>query len=390
MGSIIIGIVKSILAFGKNTGLVLAMIALVVYLALLIPKTHVANGSAGSLAATNLQFNQSLGENSTNSYIYCVGDSGYGNENLSYYAQISANGIGEWTQTTSYPVGVDDVGCDIYGNHIYCIGTNDTMSENETFYARISANGIGNWTAGTPYPVPTTYQSCSAYRGYIYCVGNWKIPSNDSYYTKILKNGSIGGWNGTTRYPIPFYWGSCSINNGYIYCVGGPDVSHYPGEADSQVINSSNKNYSLTYFAAVSSSGIGKWTQTTPFPSKFFLNGCSVYNNYIYCIGGEPSTGNAHYAPLSENGIGSWMNTTSLPIDNEQGGCAIHLGYIYCVGSRDPTSAHHQVWYAKIMNGGGIGNWTESTPYPIPVYGDSYCEIPGSGGSFTGGGGPEN
>ena len=374
----------------SNREFVLALLATMVYLVFLIPNGPVTNNHFGDFAAANLQFNQSLGENSTNSYIYCVGDSGYGNEDLSYYAPISANGIGRWVQTTSYPVGVDDVGCNIYGNHIYCVGTNDTLSENQTFYARISGNGIGNWTAGPSYPVPTTYQSCSAYRGYIYCVGDWHIPSNYSYYAKILENGSLSRWSSTTRYPIPFYWGSCSINKGHIYCVGGPDVSHYPGEADIQVMNSSNKNYSLTYFATVSANGIGAWSETTPLPRPFFLNGCSAYNNYIYCIGGLPNPGNAYYAPLSDSGIGNWSRTTSLPIDNQQGGCAIHLGYVYCVGSRDASTAYHQVWYAKIMNDGGIGNWTETTPYPIPVYGDSYCEIPGSGGSFTGGGGPEN
>ncbi|MHB1830269.1 MAG: Kelch repeat-containing protein [Candidatus Micrarchaeaceae archaeon] len=321
-------------------------------------------------------------------YIYCVGDSGHGGQNLTYYAPILAShSIGTWKQTTSYPVGVDDVGCDIYGSYIYCVGTNATLRENQTYYARISSSGIGNWTETTPYPVRFTYGSCSAYRGYIYCVGDWAIPSNQSYYAALSDSG-IGNWIKTTSYPTPFYWAGCSINRGYIYCVGGPGIAHTLGEPDMGVISTPNLSMNATYFARVSSSGIGVWNATTRFPVRFILNGCSIYNNYIYCIG----LGNwnlTYYAKVSAIGIGNWIETTSIPIRIIQGGCSAYDDYLYCVGSRDNSSAGHQTWYAPISSN-GIGNWTASTPYPIPVYGDSYCEIPGSGGGFTGGGGPEN
>jgi hypothetical protein len=35
----------------------------------------------------------------------------------------------------------------------------------------------------------------------------------------------------------------------------------------------------------------------------------------------------------------------------------------------------------------GIGSWTPSTTYPVAMYA-AYCEIPGSGGGYLGGGGP--
>lgn len=322
-------------------------------------------------------------------YIYCVGDSGIGNENLTYYAPILAShAIGAWKQTTGYPVGVDDVGCDIYGNYIYCVGTNITIQENQTYYAKISASGIGNWTKTTSYPIRFTYGSCSAYRGYIYCVGDWTIPSNQSYYARLSASG-VGNWTKTTSYPTPFYWAGCSIDNGYIYCVGGPGIAHVLGSTDQEVIDTPNQSMNATYFASVSDSGIGTWKATTPFPSRFILSGCSIYNDYIYCTGAGGVGNFTYYAHVSPDGIGNWTHTTNTPIAIEQGGCAAYDGYLYCVGNRNRASVGHQTWYAPISSS-GIGNWIEGTAYPLPFYGDSYCEIPGSGGGWLGGGGPQN
>ncbi|MDE1855389.1 MAG: hypothetical protein KGH57_03685 [Candidatus Micrarchaeota archaeon] len=332
---------------------------------------------------------QNVTSNST--YIYCVGDSGHGSQNLTFYAPITTNGIGQWHNTTPYPVGVDDVGCDIYHNVVYCTGTNATSSENESYYAGLSPNGIGNWIATTPYPFRASYQSCSAYRGYIYCVGDWWYPKQNATEYAPLSGSGIGQWMDSTPYPIPFYWGSCAISNGYIYCVGGAQVLHQVGAEDDDVFSIiGNRSSSLTFFANVSGRGIGKWKQTTPYPEPFTLDGCSIYNSYIYCFGGEGGGNNlTYFAHVSSGGIGQWMRTTDAPIPLVQTGCAIHNGYVYCVGSRDSSSAGHQSWYAKV-SGDGVGNWSKTTPFPIPVYGDSYCEIPGSGGGWTGGGGPQD
>lgn len=320
-------------------------------------------------------------------YIYCVGNSAHGSQNLSFYAPITSNVIGQWKNTTNYPVGMDDQGCSIYNNYIYCVGTNATVAANESYYAQISSSGIGNWTATTPYPVPFWYGGCSAYRGYLYCVGDWKLPSNQSYYAPISSSG-IGNWVKTTSYPAPLYWGGCSINKGYIYCIGGGAEKHAPTALDDDI--TTNPNQTDTFFAPISSSGIGNWTATTPYPFPFTLEGCPIYNDYIYCIGGVKADDRiAFYAHVSSNGIGAWIRTTEYPVGMIQGGCVIHAGYIYCIGSRDSSSTGNQTWYAPVSSN-GIGNWTAANPFPIPFYGDSYCEIPGSGGGWVSGGGPQD
>lgn len=343
---------------------------------------HGGNNSAIVISSAN---------SSNSTYIYCVGDSGNGAQNRTFYAQITPNRIGQWSNTTSYPVGVDDVGCDIYNNYIYCTGTNATQQENQSYFAKLYPTGIGNWTATTPYPFPASYQSCSAYRGYIYCVGDWWYPKQNATEYAPISNNGIGQWVNSTPYPQPFYWGTCSINNGYIYCIGGKGVKHSPGEDDSIVAKVTTPNETRTFFAPVSDKGIGQWEETTPYPVPFTLDGCPIYNNKIYCLGADNSTGHdVWYANVSSSGIGSWIPTNSTPVGFIQTGCDIYAGHIYCVGSRDPNSKGHQTWYAPIQSDGGIGKWTATTPFPIPFYGDSYCEIPGSGGGWTSGGGPQN
>ncbi|MEM3661858.1 MAG: hypothetical protein QXG73_03450, partial [Candidatus Micrarchaeaceae archaeon] len=112
------------------------------------------------------------------------------------------------------------------------------------------------------------------------------------------------------------------------------------------------------------------------------------YNGYIYCVGSSevsPYT-QVYYAPVSSTGIGTWTATTSYPVVMVDAGCSINNGYIYCVGTGEGGYAGTQVYYAPVSST-GIGTWTATTSYPVGIdY--AYCEIPGSGGGYLGGGGP--
>jgi len=155
----------------------------------------------------------------------------------------------------------------------------------------------------------------------------------------------------------------------YIYCVGTDATSPY-----TQV-----------YYAPVSSTGIGAWTSTTSYPVGMNGAGCSIYNGYIYCVGGASPSTEVYYAPVSSTGIGTWTSTTSYPVAMNGAGCSIYNGYIYCVGTT-AGGAGTYVYYAPVSST-GIGTWTSTTSYPVAMY-YAYCEIPGSGGGYLGGGGP--
>ncbi|MGC9157334.1 MAG: hypothetical protein ACP5GD_04090, partial [Candidatus Micrarchaeia archaeon] len=87
---------------------------------------------------------------------------------------------------------------------------------------------------------------------------------------------------------------------------------------------------------------------------------------------------------VSSTGIGPWKSTTSYPLQIFELGCSIYNGYIYCVGSC--LSPYTQVYYAPVSST-GVGPWKSTTSYPVPMF-DAHCEIPGSGGGWLGGGGP--
>jgi len=209
-------------------------------------------------------------------------------------------------------------------------------------------------TAGSPYPA--AYTLGTPISGYLYLqftdiYGTNEVNNIATVLTKVTATGSGGATTST----------STTIQ--YIYCVGTLAAS-------TQV-----------YYAPVSSTGIGTWTSTTSYPVPMVAAGCSIYNGYIYCVGRYRYS--VYYAPVSSTGIGTWTSTTSYPVGMINAGCSIYNGYIYCVGS---YTSPYAVYYAPVSST-GIGAWQATTSYPVAMQ-DAYCEIPGSGGGYYGGGGP--
>ncbi|MGD0728592.1 MAG: hypothetical protein ABR981_00765 [Candidatus Micrarchaeaceae archaeon] len=318
-------------------------------------------------------------QTSSNGYLYCVGNGAIYPQTDVYYAPISSSGIGDWTNTTSYPGKFYDAGCSIYNNTIYCVGsgsviTNQTKSY--SFYASASGSGIGNWTPTTNYPTIFHDGSCSINNGYIYCVGGGSYSSPYYSYYAPISNSGIGNWIQTSTYPSGLYDAGCSIYDNIIYCVGSAYIP------STNPPTYSNATLSLAYYATASSSGIGPWKNTTSYPVPFFSAGCSTYNNYIYCVGNaadSPDATLAYSAPIGSKGIGQWTQTTSYPVPLSNAGCAAQNSTLYCVGSENYT-ASQSAYYAPIGNG-QIGSWNQTTSYPEPFFG-AYCSVSGASGGL--------
>ena len=156
---------------------------------------------------------------------------------------------------------------------IYCTGTLGTSPYTYTYYAPISTGSVGAWTSSTSYPVTEDGAGCSiSPNGYIYCVGSASGLMNQVYYAQISTSG-IGAWTSTTNYPTSLNTAGCSLYNGYLYCVG----NGYPGY----------NALGLTYYAPVSTTGVGTWSSTSTYPIGFWGDGCSINSGYIYCVGTE-------------------------------------------------------------------------------------------------------
>ena len=267
--------------------------------------------------------------------------------------------LGSWNHTTSFPLPLAAMSCATSGGFVYCVGGGDEVAPrgsgglNSTYYAPLSSSGVGQWIATTDYPLPILNPTCVANSGYIYCVsgtvGQTSSTSlnltSDVFYAPLSPSG-IGKWAQTTPFPNPISPPPCVTDSTYIYCV--------TQNATGPFLPAGN-----TYFAHLSSTGVGKWTESSQIPSNPL--GCVASGGYAYCFGGAcppfptPCTTPSYYAPLSSQGIGRWTQTTSLPTAAQEI-YAAGDSYLYFLATPNPLVAH--------LSSSGIGSWNATTPYP--------------------------
>ncbi len=278
-------------------------------------------------------------------YIYCIGGTDANNAPRSeVYSSTpltsSSPNVTSWTSNlNSYPQNINIQSCVAYSNYLYCVGgSNDAGGDDiaSSYYAPLNGNGVvGSWNSTTAYPIAVDTQFCVASSGYIYCVaGNNEtdgtyndIVTSSSVWFAPLSTSGIGTWKLTTSYPGNIYDPSCFGSSGYVYCLGG--------------IDSGSNSVSTAYYASLSSTGVGAWTQTTAYPQQLTFPSCSFASGYLYCVGGQTGessyTNAVYYAPVSSAGIGTWKSAPTYPTSVATN-CAISSGYMYCVGGADGSS----------------------------------------------------
>ena len=308
----------------------------------------------------NISWGQSC--NTVSNTIYCIGGLNYNQDTMTnevIYSGITAAGLTAWTSNSYpvYPYAVMGQSCVPYNSIIYCIGGNQKSGElpgayllNNVYYSNTLSSSA--WSAGASYPESIYSQFCGAYNSMIFCVGGINETSNVitsgnqsyteyyynvnnfSYYSTLSSSGVPGSWVKTTNYPANLINGnspSCFIYTSMIYCLGQVYVNYLP------------KN--VAYYATLSSSGIGTWESTTPYPQNINKESCVALNNTIYCIGGLSETSQqesaSFSAPITSNGIGNWSIGSQLVVYNSTVGattlalnapCNFYLNTLYCVG----------------------------------------------------------
>lgn len=186
-----------------------------------------------------------------NGYIYCVGGANGGEEvqNVSF-ATLSDTGIGTWAATTQYPFAVVSESCVISASYIYCVGglNSNPQDQNLVYYAPISSSGVGNWKQTSTYPLSLDSTSCAVNSGNLYCVGGEEAASNtaDVFYSPISSSGGLGSWVGTTSYPVAISYESCVSPNEYIYCVAGVEESYTNSVYYTSVASSTSSQLTVT------------------------------------------------------------------------------------------------------------------------------------------------
>jgi hypothetical protein len=286
-----------------------------------------------------------------------------------------------------------------------------------------TVTGVGSWTEMTDYAAASGTSgnggihilgvSCVVYQNDVYCVGGQTLatfgsnpPGTDLsnvYYAAISSNGALSGWTETTDYGassgssgsggVGIEWTSCVQYNGYIYCVAGT--------------TNGGKIVSDVFYAQLSSSGVGPWTETTDYGAasgttgsggvQAFQVSCVADSGYIYCAGGADPTSKVFYAGLSSSGVGPWTETTDYGAasgTSGSGGVAISStacvdsgGYMYCMGGEVQFTPSSYVFYAPLSSS-GVGAWTQTTDYGatsgatgkggLPIYGTTCVAYSGN------------
>lgn len=297
-------------------------------------------------------------------YDFCVGGSNVSNQyffvpvDKVYYAPTTSSGIGTFTSTTSYPENSIAQGphdsCVINNGYIYCFGgwTNQgNPYATSAYYAPLISTGVGSWTSTTN--VTFTPNWCGVNNDYVYCMAYY---TGTTYYAQLSSQG-IGAWTASSTYPnniLPKY---CSFANGYVYCFAGTYTTNTIVQVNS------------SYYAPLSNSGVGLWSQTANFPmpnSMQPLSGCFTYNSMIYCFGYGSSPNTTSYAALSSSGIGAWHSSSQFPLWHAPQQCVADNGYAYCVFGQNAD------YYAQLTSS-GVGAWIKtSDSYPASL-GGPFC-----------------
>ncbi len=390
-------------------------------------------GSGGAIGAWSSAVGQDILPQPTdfansfvaNGYIYEIGGiNGSTRYSTVYYTQIGSGGAnGSWTldSAAALPQTISDASLVTYNNYVYLMGGYDTTDLATVYYASINSDGsLSAWVNDTASPLPSinNFEASVAYNGYIYILGGKAGTTyyNAVYFAPINSDGSIGAWQtNATVLPAKLYWVPSIAYNGNIYLLGGHNtvasiavVRYCPiGNSGPGTINSWNNDttnpltqplqqgqtltyngyiyqlggtngttiQSSVYYAPLSSSGsVGAWTTDTanPLPQAIENFSASIYNGYVYVIGGSNGSTaqtTVYYAPIGANGaIGAWVTDTANPLTQatENATTVIYNGYIYEIGGYSGSSAYTSVYSAPIGANGAVGAWTAITGSPLP------------------------
>jgi len=301
-----------------------------------------------------------------NGYMYVVGGiNGSTLRTAIYYHAISTTDgsmSAAWsTSARTLSAATAYMGLTAYAGNVYIAGgctagaLTCTSVVNNVYYATCGSGDLGALTGTTAFTTARGQLGLVASNSYLYVMGGWNGTTyySDTQYIKIKTNGSLDtSWStasGSTLSSTRRGFGAVAYN-GYIYVAGGYNGTTY---------------YTDVQYAQVNNGGQGttaSWATTTNLPTTargFFPS--VAYNGYVYALGGYNGTtylNDVQYAPLNANGtIGTWASTHSFTTAREDFAATVYNGYIYLMGGNAGAGATRMgdVQYALICTGNNSG-----------------------------------
>ncbi|MBI5357360.1 hypothetical protein HZB74_00710 [Candidatus Saccharibacteria bacterium] len=344
-----------------------------------------------------------------NGYLYVVGGAnGTTAQTGVSYIKITSTGslASSWVTTTALPSARMTFGgsfATIWGGYMYVTGgcsaltaTNcSTVIASDTLkLASINADGsITDWTSVSGVTTTKVGYGLVGWRNTIYQIGGCSGMTTDNctnstttlettFYGRINNDGDIGPIETENSQPtIGAGAGQVGrtamgvvINNGYIYNIGGCANNGCTTMSDN------------TGYAPINADGsIGSWTvdstDTLNGTTGIGAAGVSVYNNYVYVVGGANGTDyvrNIFRASFNSDGsLGSWTNQADVLPDVDTGAPVNGYGHMYVITRSNSATAGNLYIIGGCWTGGtGIG----CSNYISTVY---KCDIAHSDGATS-------
>jgi hypothetical protein len=162
------------------------------------------------------------------------------------------------------------------------------------------------------------------------------------------------------------------------------------------IASTSTKATTLPTTTIASKGGsLSAWEASSTYPLAIYNETCVGWTDYVYCIGGFISPGNAttnvYYAKVSSQGIGLWKQTAGYTINVSAPSCAVEANTVYCIGGiypDDNESSEGGYWdsngnvtgegFFANLTPDGIGIWHTASGYATPIAGTSCVLLEGN------------
>jgi N-acetylneuraminic acid mutarotase len=293
-----------------------------------------------------------------NGRIYIVGGDNSAGGYLSDVQVVApeANGtLGAWnTESNTFATARFGAASVAYNGYLYILGGN---FESDVQYAPIAADGtIGTWNTTSGFSGGRRSHAAAAHNGYMYILGGYGASYfNDVQYAPINSDGTLGTWNATSSFTQARMGHTAVAHNGYLYIVGGHYTTTYFNDVQYALLNSDGS--------------VGTWSATTSLAVSRSDHTSMVYNGYLYVMGGWTSPGGTSnavlYAQLNNNGtVGTWTSTTNLATGIYSAAASVYNGYVYVVGGNIAGATPvDTVQYAPVHADGSVGPWDQTSPF---------------------------
>jgi hypothetical protein len=343
----------------------------------------------------------------SNGYMYIIGGTNGTAMSDVQYAPINANGtVGSWTTTTSFTTARYAHTAVANNGWLYVLGgsTNSTSYLSDVQYARMNTDGtVGTWTTLNSFSGARRNHTTIAYNGYMYVIGGTNGTAlSDVQYVPVYTSGVIGGWQQTSALGTSTTGHSSAVYGGYLYVVGNNNGTYSnavayakvdpPGVTSSyttvNALGTARKGVAIiayngylyavggmtsataattaVNYAAINNNGtLGTWGTTTAFTTARGYHYATVYNGYMYVLGGKTgsttTTNTVYYSKINANGtVGTWTSTTAFTNARQWLAGAVYGNYIYIAGgiSNDTGTQYNDIRYASFNANGSISTWT--------------------------------